>query len=317
LVTAKKDAIPAARASLAAKGEGPNPSFISCARRWARLKAAEVAPSTAALYHTIVEAHLAASPFAERPVSAVSSNDLRDWAATLPGQSKTRHNVVSAAVSVLKASGNPARTKLPSVRHPDRRVLAPSERKAAFAISQPEAWLIVRLALGMGLRRSECAGLRHDDRQDDGVIVRRGVTSVDGTLYVGHTKTAVSNDWTPLHPDLLEIVGAPGSEGYVLGPQEPDPRRLSRVLEASLAKAGVLRAGFQALRRTYGTWLLELGVDVRTAAELMRHDPSMLMRQYARSRRELMRDAQGRLFPATDPATFPDDSLQSRNQNQA
>lgn len=51
------------------------------------------------------------------------------------------------------------------------------------------------------------------------------------------------------------------------------------------------KVGLHDLRATFGTMLLEQGIDVRTAAELMRHDPTMLLKTYTRSRRDLKRNA--------------------------
>jgi site-specific recombinase XerD len=55
-------------------------------------------------------------------------------------------------------------------------------------------------------------------------------------------------------------------------------------------------AGLHIFRRTYGMVLLEKGVDVTTAAELMRHDPVMLLKEYTRSREDLKRDAIKKAF---------------------
>jgi integrase len=59
---------------------------------------------------------------------------------------------------------------------------------------------------------------------------------------------------------------------------------------------GVPHMGPHALRRTYGMQLLEAGVDVVTAADLMRHDAKMLLEEYARSRPDLKIAAIARTF---------------------
>lgn len=50
------------------------------------------------------------------------------------------------------------------------------------------------------------------------------------------------------------------------------------------------------LRSTFGTLLLEKGVDVRTASEMMGHSPAMLSAIYARSRKDLKKEALARVF---------------------
>ena len=52
----------------------------------------------------------------------------------------------------------------------------------------------------------------------------------------------------------------------------------------------------QGLSSTFGMLMLEKGVDVRTAAEIMGHSPAMLSRIYARSRKELKQEALARVF---------------------
>jgi integrase len=50
------------------------------------------------------------------------------------------------------------------------------------------------------------------------------------------------------------------------------------------------------LGRTFGMDMLESGVDLRTAAEQMRHDTAMLANIYSRSRRDLKRAAAAKVF---------------------
>jgi integrase len=58
--------------------------------------------------------------------------------------------------------------------------------------------------------------------------------------------------------------------------------------------------GPHAFRRTYGMTLLEAGVDIVTAAELMRHDPMVLAKEYAQTRKDLKTDAVKRAFGGDD-----------------
>jgi pterin-4a-carbinolamine dehydratase len=47
---------------------------------------------------------------------------------------------------------------------------------------------------------------------------------------------------------------------------------------------------------------IESGADVVTAAKAMRHDPSILLREYSRTRVDLMTDAVGKAFPGEETA---------------
>jgi len=74
-----------------------------------------------------------------------------------------------------------------------------------------------------------------------------------------------------------------------------DPVKASRMWDSVRTELGI-QGGLHKLRGTYGMTLLESGVDIRTAADLMRHDPAMLVRQYAMSRRDLKEAALDRLM---------------------
>lgn len=299
LVASKPDALPEARKKAARLALDESPSLSSWARKW--LSEKEASPTTLALYSFVVEKKIAPS-LGDMPVRAVQAHHAEAWLRSLGGSDKARKNALGVLLAVLRSAGNPIAVKAPRLREGDKRVLTPEERDKAFNIEEPESWMMVRLALGSGLRRSEMAGLQHRDRVGGGVHVKRAVVNVGSVLYVKPTKTAVSNDWVPLHPDLLDVVGS--GKGYVLGDSDPpDPRRLSRVWAAVSEASGLKGVGLHDLRRTFGVWLLETGTDVRAAAELMRHDPTMLLRVYARSRQETMSAATARLFPATPPAT--------------
>ena len=79
-------------------------------------------------------------------------------------------------------------------------------------------------------------------------------------------------------------------------PMYPDTLRAA--VKRLMAKAGIIvpYGGPHTLRRSYGMALLEAGVDIVTAAELMRHDPATLLAEYARSRRDLKTSAIERTF---------------------
>lgn len=118
-------------------------------------------------------------------------------------------------------------------------------------------------------------------------------------VHVRHVgKSHNAHRWVAI-PDDLAFIGT--GKGFVIGglPNPLNPKtlsdKISRLFAGSLLD-GVPYGGGHALRRTYGQRLLESGVDPVTAAALMGHDPTQLLREYAASREDLKRDAVKKAF---------------------
>jgi integrase len=157
------------------------------------------------------------------------------------------------------------------------------------------------ICLEMGLRISEVCGLRHEDRDGAGVWIKRTVTRAEGVINVRNkTKTARSNRWVPIPPSLVNEIGKDKTGYVVTGSKIPGyPDNISRAINRVIERAGVKgipHLGPHTLRRTYGMKMLEAGVDVVTASELMGHDPRMLLDEYTRSREDLKIEAVKRAF---------------------
>ena len=140
-------------------------------------------------------------------------------------------------------------------------------------------------------------GVRHEDREEDGIVIARSVAQIKGLLIIGPPKNRASESWVPLPEELIDDIG--GTGWVTPEPGSPEDPRTPNWLALRVKKAG-LRAGIgkvspHDLRHTAAMNLLEAGVDVVTAAEMLRHDPVMLAKVYAKSRRDLKRDAMKRL----------------------
>lgn len=248
-------------------------------------------------------------PFGALPVGLITSQQIRAWAERQTLSPTNLRKRIGFIHQMLRTAGNHNRYQPPRKERHTRRPLSPEEVAKLMEVARnhthSDALTAVLLCIECGLRRSEAVGLRHEDRSGDGILIRRSVTKVVGSVRVrGKTKTAKSHGWIPLPPSLLGVIGT--GTGYVLGdgkrPMYPDvfTKLIRRIFEKAEITA-VPHFGPHALRRTYGMTLLEAGVDIVTAADLMRHDPNMLMSEYARTRNDLKQEAVNKAFGTPKP----------------
>ena len=151
-----------------------------------------------------------------------------------------------------------------------------------------------------GIRLGELCALKWKDLDlETGTLsVNRTVSRVrnleDGEdktmLFVGSPKSRKSLRKIPLPEFLLQRLKAKrgefDEEDYIYsGNQQPyDPRRFQKLYKRILNQAGVTDRKFHAIRHTFATRALELGVDIKTISELLGHSSvSITLNIYAHS----------------------------------
>jgi integrase len=275
-------------------------SFTTYAKNW--VESRDLSPTTREVYGYWLNT-IEADPLGKLPIQKITAKDLEQWKRRQKLANATLINRCRFVNSILKDSGNPARAAAPRKEQHPRRPLGPEERKVLaqkLKGADPRLILFGLLCWHCGLRRSEACGLRHEDVQEDGFWVQRAVLLTKGKLHVvSRGKTSRSHGWVPLPEQLIGVIGK--GKGFVLGEgsKPPNPKTLSDSLKKLLVGTALEKVpsmGTHALRRTYGMTLLEVGADVVTAAKAMRHDPKMLLDEYARSRNDLMSDAVKKAF---------------------
>lgn len=118
-------------------------------------------------------------------------------------------------------------------------------------------------------------------------------------LYVGTPKSNTSCRKIPLPAFLLKMaeenrLGPVTESCYVLsGNADPfDPRVYQRLYKNLLKKAGIRTRKFHAIRHTFATRALELGVDIKTLSEILGHsNVSITLNVYAHSLMEQKKKA--------------------------
>ena len=175
--------------------------------------------------------------------------------------------------------------------------------------SEDSRALGILLCFYTGIRLGELCALKWGDIDFEAgtMSIKRTVSrnknfQSDGgktALLVGMPKSQKSVRKIPLPDFLLEMSSkmkmyAENENCYVLsGASEPlDPRTYQRLFKKILEAAGVKKRKFHAIRHTFATRALELGVDIKTLSEILGHtNVSITLNTYAHSLMEQKKKA--------------------------
>lgn len=287
--------------ALANPNEASEKSFGNSARDWLKSRR-RISPTTREVYGYWISS-IERDPLGKTPVDRITTKHLEAWKHRQSLAKSTLRNRCSWINQVLAFAGSSVRIDVPAKGRHTRRPLDPQERRALIELLarlDADSKMFALLCFVCGLRRSEACGLQHDDRVGDGFIPRRSAVVVGRKIVIRSAlKTDESEAWVPIPPILDSLIG--GKPGYVVGgTRGPLSGKMLYERIKKAAKGTALEKvpyfGLHALRRTYGMMQLEAGADVVTVASNMRHDPKMLMDEYARSRTDLKRKAIEGLF---------------------
>ena len=276
--------------------------------------------STIKTYTDFLNNHVAPH-WAKHTLAGIKSVEVEKWLrdvtrkdgepASPATKSKTRNIMSTLFAHAIRhgwATTNPitaVRASAKRLRTPD--ILTPTELQSLLQKLPHRERVMVLLAASTGLRRGELIALRWKD-----VNLETNEANVIRSIWhnvVGETKTEASRKPVALHP----LVGAElsqwklhseyNSEDDFLfpsiqknGTQPIQPEMvLRRHIRPALEELGVnKRIGWHSFRHGLATMLRQLGVDVKTAQEMLRHaNPRITMEFYQQAVTEEKREAQG------------------------
>ena len=260
-------------------------------------------------YKSICELHLI-KDLGEYELEELKPNVLQDFLLQkIDGNYST--NTIKGIVSVLKQALRLAITlefvdkeycsnlKMPSSEEKEISVFTKKEQQAIefFCLNyKKKNYIGIVICLYTGIRLGELLALTWDDIDFNSNLLTINKTSysakVDGKtqIIVDKPKTKKSNRVIPLPNQLvklLKIIKKESNSKYVITTRNSGMvgnRSYQRTFKFILKKVNVPYRNFHSLRHTFATNAIELGMDVKTLAEILGHTNAMItLNRYSHS----------------------------------
>jgi integrase len=275
--------------------QADSPTLDWWAARWLDTSAHRIRPATLRSYRQTMTVHILPA-FGSWPLAELRPGDVERWTGDLsahlsPSTVALCRRVLAACLADAERDGRVMRNAARLARAPKvegstrRRALTAAEARALLELARddPDAGLLVILALGTGARVGELLALDWNDIDLDAATVTiRGSRS---RLGVGPTKSARSRRIVTLPSFAVQALRAvPTRSGPVLAladgrPLMPD--RANKHWSALRERAGLAGLRFHDLRGTFATLGLAAGIPPKALADVLGHDPAVLLRTYA------------------------------------
>jgi len=155
----------------------------------------------------------------------------------------------------------------------------------------------------VGFGPAESCGARYEDFDGEGLWARRQRQRLReiGVIERDQLKTKARKAWVAVDEELKEIL-TQKSDGYILstlsGTRPIEPSNIRRTFSGMVKGTKFEGMTPYDLRHTFAQRLLDENVDVKTAAELMRHSVEVFLDRYVRSDRGRKLEAMRKLNAA-------------------
>ena len=226
----------------------------------------------------------------------------------------------------------------PKMTRKEIRVLTPEEQdKFLNALKGHRLEALFKLALATGMRRGELLALTWDkvDFERNTISISKSATRVYNqetrktTIEVGGPKSKSGYREIPMLPSVAPIL----SKHYMLQQKEQreagsaynklnlvfcssvgtftEPGRINTTLDKVLKQAGVEHINFHALRHSFATRALEIGVPAKVVQAMLGHsDVALTLNTYTHLLKETLHDEIGKMN-----SLFTDGAVKTRERN--
>jgi integrase len=271
-----------------------------------------LAPTTFDQYRYLLTKHVR-PVLGHRHVESITAKEVNRVLRMMPGAASTRRSTYAALNHIMELAVerelvgvNVMRyVKRPKLVGKVKRSLTQDQAIAILMTAKGHRWEVaVWLGLGAGLRRGEMLGLRWDDLDLNTcqAHITGNVTRSSAGLVRGKPKTNRGTRMVPLSSEVVDALrvhrkrqaedrlragSAWDDSGHVLTNEVggiAEPRKLSRVWSSWARLAGVTDRGTHVGRYFAATTMLASGqASVTDIAEMLGHDPAVLLSTYASS----------------------------------
>ena len=273
-----------------------SPTVEWWATRWLDTVALRVRPATLRSYRKVIRQHVVPM-LGSWSLAELRPSDVERWIGALterglkPSTVALSRRVLGICLRDAERDGKAPRnvahlSYAPKVEGTTRKhTLTAAEARQLLdaAANDPDAGLLVTLGLGTGARIGELVGLDWSD-----VDLDAGTISISRTrsrIGVGPTKSHRGVRIVALPPFALEALRRETRrQGPVIARDDGlplIPERAGQRWRAFRVRAGFDGLRFHDLRGTYATLALARGVPAKALADVLGHDPAVLLRTYA------------------------------------
>lgn len=213
-------------------------------------------------------------------INTLTRAQIADYAALRRSEKAERHTIHKELV-VLRQALKEAKKRdeyggsldvVPAYKaeyEPKRRALTEDEFAALLAAVKPErrTWLMIQAYTG-----AELGAMRR--LTWDHVDLAKGTIQIPGSKTSARFRAAI-----PLHPELRAWLKKLDRAAPLMAPWKQVAKHLREACDA----AGIARATTHDLRRTFGSWLVQGGVDILHVARLLGNSPAVAARVYGQT----------------------------------
>jgi integrase len=288
-----KDAIADSRRETAA---ADSPTVAWWAERWLDTVVHRIRPATFRSYQKVIRSHVIPA-LGSWPLADLRPGDVERWTAGLaerglrPSTVALSRRVLAACLADAERDGRAPRNAARLAHAPRvegttrRRALTTAEARSLLELAKTDAdaGLLVTLALGTGARVGELLGLEWSD-----VDLSAGTVSIARSRSrggVGPTKSRRGVRTVALPAFAIKALTAQerrsGPVVATTGGLPLIPERAGERWRRLRERAGLDGLRFHDLRGTYATLALAAGVPAKALADVLGHDPAVLLRSYA------------------------------------